>query len=30
MLFIPNCGPEEQENKMHQHILEQVTEEEIY
>lgn len=29
-MFIPNCVPEEQEDKVHQHILEQVMEEEIY
>lgn len=29
MMFIPNCVPE-QEDKVHQHILEQAMEEEIY
>lgn len=28
MIFIPNCVPEKQEDKAHQHILEQVIEEE--
>lgn len=30
MIFIPNGVPEEQEDKVHQCILEQVMEEEIY
>lgn len=30
MIFIPKCVPEEQEDKVHQYILEQVIEEEIY
>lgn len=29
MIFIPKCVPEEQEDKVHQHILEQVMEEEM-
>lgn len=30
MIFIPNCVPEKREEKVHQHILEQVIEEELY